>query len=79
MMEDFPLLLHPDEPGSQYAVVSRGPDHRDNEGQWFMFGGEAMEHLGLVTNPGFEAGEMATLYDPTNGASSEGDIVRVAP
>jgi len=59
----------------RYALVTAGPDHYSNVGEYLMFSEEVLESRGGVPgwyNPG-------ALYGPTNGTISDGDIVRVGP
>lgn len=58
------------------AVVSLGPDHRDSLGAYTPLGLSCFESLALyytdLRHP------LDTVYDPTNGTVSEGDIGRYA-
>jgi type II secretion system protein G len=51
-----------------WFLTSPGPDNRDSQGNYLMFG---IEVLCRVPN--------AALYDATNGTVSWGDIVRIGP
>jgi hypothetical protein len=59
-----------------WALVSVGPDQHTNSGEWLMYGENVLNQVfpssSLESDPG-------CLYDPSNGSSSAGDIVRVGP
>jgi len=69
---------HPEWPktGTQWALVSSGPDLISNAGEYMMFGMAILETIpaypSMMSMPG-------CLYDPTNGTTSSGDVVRVGP
>ena len=70
--------IHPEWPktGTKWALVSSGPDLTTNCGEYYMFGMAVLESIpaypALMSMPG-------CLYDPTNGTTSTGDIVRIGP
>jgi hypothetical protein len=65
------------ETGKMWALVSVGPDLRDNNGVYLMYGEEALNKI-VVKIPG-RPDNYGAVYDPTNGTVSNGDIVRVGP
>ena len=62
--------------GTKWALCSSGPDLISNVGEYYMFGMQVLESI-----PGDVIGHHGPgcLYDPTNGTTSSGDIVRIGP
>ena len=82
----YPLLIAGKQPTAQWALVSSGPDCTDSGGEWLMFGLDVMSRVAVEVDPSFQlatprtsglAGKAVAIYDPTNGSTSPGDIVRL--
>ena len=62
----------------EWILVSVGPDLRHSSGEWALWGEDLLNKQGsaysysIGMNPG-------SVYDPTNGTMSIGDIVRIGP
>jgi len=70
--------FHPEwlDHGYQWLLYTRGPDLQLNGGEYAMFSEEVLNSLGP---PVWDGIGYPCLYDPTNGTTSAGDIIRVGP
>jgi hypothetical protein len=63
--------------GVVWCLDSAGPDRYENQGYWYIFGGEEfLNHLGPIAQFRTHQG---CIYDPSNGTISDGDIIRAGP
>ena len=70
------LWGYPNKTGLLWALVTFGPDGRNNQGEYLLHGMQKLIERPYMSNLGLDPG---CVYDPTNGTVSAGDIVRVGP
>jgi hypothetical protein len=64
---------------ARWVLVSNGPDRKPSGGGWLVYGEK--HFIGYAWPLPAENWDVTytSLYDPTNGTISQGDIVRVGP
>jgi len=67
--------------GKRWAFVCWGPDRVWNGGEYLIFGEDVVNQVGVMDSPDVwgVVPYGGSIYDPTNGTVSYGDVVRVGP
>jgi len=60
-----------------WTLVSAGPDEATSRGEFYLWGLEALEAQPDLGDPPYST--VGSIYDPTNGTVSIGDIIRRGP
>ena len=60
-----------------WTLVSAGPDEATSRGEFYLWGLEVLEAQPNLGDPPFST--TGSIYDPTNGTVSNGDIIRRGP